>query len=150
MPNPALRRWTADDIAKLKNMAQKHPSSTKSSVAATAVKAHELKLSLRMPGRQRDQVQTRADPGPAGSLRSSKMIGCRRGGYLISRGTGLDRAARRLQLRVHFTGGIFMCPDTLPQSTLSDFTWRSMPTMTTGRQRGPRATKLYGKPVRTV
>jgi hypothetical protein len=66
MPNPFSRRWTADDIAKLKDMAQKHPSSTIAaqlgrSVAATAVKAHELKLSLRMQG-QRDQVQTSTDP----------------------------------------------------------------------------------------
>jgi bifunctional pyridoxal-dependent enzyme with beta-cystathionase and maltose regulon repressor activities len=63
MPNPAFRPWTADDIAKLKNMAEKHSTATIArelgrSVAATAVKAHELKLSLRMPGRQRDQVQT--------------------------------------------------------------------------------------------
>jgi hypothetical protein len=28
MPNPSFRRWTEDDIAMLKNMAQKHPSST--------------------------------------------------------------------------------------------------------------------------
>jgi hypothetical protein len=27
MPNTGFRRWTADDIAKLKTMAQKHPSS---------------------------------------------------------------------------------------------------------------------------
>jgi hypothetical protein len=26
MPNSTFRRWTADDIAKLKNMAQKEPS----------------------------------------------------------------------------------------------------------------------------
>jgi hypothetical protein len=25
MPNPTFRRWTADDIAKLKNVAQKEP-----------------------------------------------------------------------------------------------------------------------------
>jgi hypothetical protein len=25
MPNPTFRRWTADDIAKLKNMAQREP-----------------------------------------------------------------------------------------------------------------------------
>jgi hypothetical protein len=68
MPNTAFRRWTADDIAKLKTMAQKHPSSTIAAqlgrtVAATAVKAHELKLSLRMPGRR---VRTSADTGAAG------------------------------------------------------------------------------------
>jgi hypothetical protein len=25
MPNSTFRRWTADDIAKLKNLAQRHP-----------------------------------------------------------------------------------------------------------------------------
>jgi hypothetical protein len=59
MPSPPFRRWTAEDIAKLKTLAQKLPPSTIAaqlgrSVGATAVKAHELKLSLRMPGRQRD------------------------------------------------------------------------------------------------
>jgi hypothetical protein len=61
MPNPTFRRWTADDIAKLKNLAQRHPRAEIAaklgrSVAATTLKAHELKLSLRMrdPG---DEVQ---------------------------------------------------------------------------------------------
>jgi hypothetical protein len=56
MPNPTFRRWTADDIAKLKNMARKEPSANVAaqlgrSVGATAVKAHELGISLRMPRR---------------------------------------------------------------------------------------------------
>jgi hypothetical protein len=61
MPNPTFRRWTADDIAKLKDLAQRHPRAEIAaklgrSVAATSLKAHELKLSLRMrdPG---DEVQ---------------------------------------------------------------------------------------------
>ena len=54
MPNPTFRRWTADDIAKLKNMAQKEPCATLAaqlgrSVGATAVKAHELGISLKVP-----------------------------------------------------------------------------------------------------
>jgi hypothetical protein len=58
-PNTTFRRWTTDDIAKLKNLAQRHPRAEIAaklgrSVAATTLKAHELKLSLRMP--ESDQV----------------------------------------------------------------------------------------------
>ena len=54
MPNPTFRRWTADDIAKLKNMAQKEPCASVAaqlgrSVGATAVKAHQLGISLKVP-----------------------------------------------------------------------------------------------------
>jgi hypothetical protein len=61
MPNSTFRRWTADDIAKLKNLAQRHPRAEIAaklgrSVAATTLKAHELKLSLRMRD-QSDHVQ---------------------------------------------------------------------------------------------
>ena len=77
MPNPTFRRWTADDIAKLrapghgdrgfrlkaklKNLAQRHPRAEIAaklgrSVAATTLKAYELKLSLRMRD-QSDHVQ---------------------------------------------------------------------------------------------
>ena len=61
MSNPTFRRWTADEIAKLKNLAQRHPRAEIAaklgrSVAATTLKAHELKLSLRMRD-QSDQVQ---------------------------------------------------------------------------------------------
>ena len=64
MPNPTFRRWTADDIANLKNLAQKHPTAEIAaqlgrSPSATSVKAHELKLSLRMPS-ESDQAQVRA------------------------------------------------------------------------------------------
>jgi hypothetical protein len=66
MPNSAFRRWTADEIAKLKNMAQKQRAAEIAaqlgrSAAATALKAHELKLSLRVP---RKSVERVAD-GPA-------------------------------------------------------------------------------------
>ena len=58
MPNPTFKRWTADDVAKLKNLAQKQPPAEIAAAlgrtpSATAVKAHELKLSLRMPRRDR-------------------------------------------------------------------------------------------------
>jgi hypothetical protein len=54
MPNPTFRRWTADDIAKLKNMAQKEPCANVAaqlgrSVRATAAKAHQLEISLKVP-----------------------------------------------------------------------------------------------------
>jgi hypothetical protein len=54
MPNATFRRWTADDIAKLKNMAQKEPCANLAtqlgrSVGATAVKAHQLGISLKVP-----------------------------------------------------------------------------------------------------
>jgi hypothetical protein len=67
MPNPTFRRWTADEIAKLKNMAQKQRAEEIAaqlgrSAAATAVKAHELKLSLRVP---RTSVERVATDGPA-------------------------------------------------------------------------------------
>jgi len=71
MPNPTFRRWTADEIVKLKNLAQKHPAAQIAaqlgrSRSATSVKAHELKLSLRMR-RQTTEARRRSgpDPGPA-------------------------------------------------------------------------------------
>ena len=53
MPNPRSWYWTADDIAKLKDMAQKHPTAAIAAElgrtsAAVAVKANELNLSLRI------------------------------------------------------------------------------------------------------
>jgi hypothetical protein len=52
MPNATFKRWTADDIAKLKNMAQKLPLAEIAlqlgrTTAATRVQAHKMKLSLR-------------------------------------------------------------------------------------------------------
>ena len=52
MPN-ATRRWSDDEIAKLKDMAQRKPpadiaAALGRSVGATSVKAHQLKVSLRM------------------------------------------------------------------------------------------------------
>ena len=47
-----MKRWTPEEISKLKNMAQKYPAAKIAEelgrgVAATMVKAHELKVSLR-------------------------------------------------------------------------------------------------------
>ena len=48
------RPWTEEDIAKLKQMARRKPPAEIAvalgrSIGATSVKAHQLKLSLRMP-----------------------------------------------------------------------------------------------------
>jgi len=56
VPNHTFKRWTADDIAKLKNLAQKQPRQVIAaelgrSPSATAVKAHQLGLSLKVPGK---------------------------------------------------------------------------------------------------
>jgi hypothetical protein len=61
MPNATFKRWTADDIAKLKNMAQKLPSAEIAlqlgrSTAATRVQAHKMKLSLRCQDRNVDET----------------------------------------------------------------------------------------------
>ncbi len=53
------RRWTPDEISKLKSMAQKHPAAKIAEelgrgVSATFVKAHELKVSLRYRKRTAD------------------------------------------------------------------------------------------------
>ena len=69
MPNQTFRRWTADDIAKLKNMAQKQrPADIAAqlgrSVSATAVKAHQLNVSLRVPRQGDSEVSTTNDLAP--------------------------------------------------------------------------------------
>jgi hypothetical protein len=69
MPKFISRRWTEDDIAKLKDMAQKYPTAQIASqlgrgISATRVKAHLLRLSLRM-SRPCDP-QAIAGPGPSG------------------------------------------------------------------------------------
>ena len=48
-----MKRWTPEEISKLKSMAQKYPAARIAEelgrgLSATVVKAHELKLSLRM------------------------------------------------------------------------------------------------------
>jgi hypothetical protein len=49
----SIRRWSGDDISTLRMLAQKYPAATIAeklgrSPAALAVKAHELKLSLKL------------------------------------------------------------------------------------------------------
>ena len=48
-----MKRWTPEEISKLNRMAQKHPvahiaAELGRGLAATTVKAHELRLSLRV------------------------------------------------------------------------------------------------------
>jgi hypothetical protein len=63
-------RWSADEVAKLKNMAQKLPASQIAAepgrgLSATMMKAHEPRLSLRMK-RKRGGNFPSADPCAAG------------------------------------------------------------------------------------
>ena len=71
MPNFNSRRWTKEDIAKLKNLAQKYPTASVAgqlgrTAAATAIKAHELKLSLRTRRTMQEETAMVIDPGPCG------------------------------------------------------------------------------------
>ena len=64
------RRWTAEDMAKLQRMAQKYPAQHIAAelgrgLAATMVKAHQLRISLRMK-RHRGGAAAGPDPGAAG------------------------------------------------------------------------------------
>jgi hypothetical protein len=63
-----VRRWSNEDVAQLKSMAQKYPTAAIAaqlgrSTSATIVKAHELKLSLRV---RAEKPATKNDPGPSG------------------------------------------------------------------------------------
>lgn len=65
------RRWTEEDIANLTTLAQHCPlpvlaEKLDRTVAAVALKAHKLKLSLRHRGRKMEQKEFAPDPGPAG------------------------------------------------------------------------------------
>ena len=62
------RRWSADDMAKLQSMARKYPAAQIAAelgrgLAATMMKAHELRISLRM---KRNREGGSPDPGAAG------------------------------------------------------------------------------------
>jgi hypothetical protein len=51
------KRWTPEDVTKLQSMAQKYPTAQIAAelgrgLAATAMKAHELRLSLRMKAKR--------------------------------------------------------------------------------------------------
>ena len=71
MPHREIRPWTEVDIARLKRMAQKMPSTEIASelgrsTSALAVKAHQLKLSLRMKPKKSSGGPSNCDPGPSG------------------------------------------------------------------------------------
>jgi bifunctional pyridoxal-dependent enzyme with beta-cystathionase and maltose regulon repressor activities len=55
------RRWTAEDIANIKNLAQQHPlpliaEKMDRSVGAVVFKAHKLKVPLRNAQRKRAEI----------------------------------------------------------------------------------------------
>jgi hypothetical protein len=64
------RRWTEEDIAKLENMTQRKPpadiaAALGRSVGATSVKAHQLRVSLKMPrGWIRRRLGSNDEPAP--------------------------------------------------------------------------------------
>ena len=64
MPHSTFKRWTADEIAKLKNLAQKQrrvdiAAELGRSPGATAVKAHQLGVSLNIPPPKDDAASGR-------------------------------------------------------------------------------------------
>jgi len=68
----SIRRWSGEDILKLKTLAQKYPTATIAeepgrSPAALAVKAHELKLSLKLKRPTSNHQLSGGNPGPASS-----------------------------------------------------------------------------------
>jgi hypothetical protein len=70
MANLNSRRWTGDDIATLKNLARKYPAAPLPGSLGEArqplpLKAHELKLSLRIQERKAEAPLV-VDPGPCG------------------------------------------------------------------------------------
>ena len=62
------RPWTDEEITKLRSMAQRYPARTIAAelgrgVSAVAVKAHQLRLSLKVKSKAQKPL---VDPGPAG------------------------------------------------------------------------------------
>ena len=72
MANSNIRRWTAGDISRLKELAQTCPAAQIAarlgrSYSATAAKAHELKLSLKLQASKFNEPNFPGiDPGPGG------------------------------------------------------------------------------------
>jgi hypothetical protein len=67
MPKFISRRWNEDDIAKLRDLAQKRSRAEIAAqlgrgVSATVVKAHKLKISLSTRRRNKAQPQSAVDP----------------------------------------------------------------------------------------
>jgi len=68
-----VRRWSGEDIKILKDLAQKLPAANIAarlgrSPAALAVKAHELRVSLRVNGQAERKPLSAGDPQPVGSI----------------------------------------------------------------------------------
>ena len=71
MPYSDTKCWTAEEVCRLKKLAQTHPTAEIAaqvgrSFAATVLKAQELKISLWLCQNINDQNSLSADPGPAG------------------------------------------------------------------------------------
>jgi hypothetical protein len=65
------KRWTDDDIAKLQSMARRYPTAQIAAalgrgISTTVMKAHELRISLRMKPKRGSRLDPNFDPGPAG------------------------------------------------------------------------------------
>ena len=63
------RAWSEEEIAKLRSMAKRYPTHVIAAelgrgVSATMVRAHELRLSLKVQSKK--IVEPAADPGPVG------------------------------------------------------------------------------------
>jgi hypothetical protein len=64
------QRWTAEDLLKLNSMAQKYPAAQIAAelgrgYSSVTIKAHELRISLRVKAR-RASPKANIDPGPSG------------------------------------------------------------------------------------
>jgi hypothetical protein len=73
MARSIRRRWTADDVTKLRQLAGKHPRNAIAAQlgrgpSALAVKAHLLKVSLRVVRNCEAPTFSDADPGPPDSI----------------------------------------------------------------------------------
>jgi hypothetical protein len=63
-----MKRWTPEEISKLKSMAQKYPAAKVAEelgrgISATMVKAHELKLSMRYKKSAAGAAPAGTEPG---------------------------------------------------------------------------------------
>ncbi len=71
MARSIRRRWTADDVTKLRQLAGKHPRNAVAAQlgrgpSALAVKAHQLKVSLKVVRNHEAPTFSGADPAPSG------------------------------------------------------------------------------------
>jgi hypothetical protein len=71
MPKSDIRRWSADDNSRLRELARRYPLANIAALlgrspSATAAKAHKLKRSLRFKPIVNEPNSPGIDPGPAG------------------------------------------------------------------------------------